>query len=249
MEARGILEARGRRPAVRRCSGCAPPADLEPMIEHHWLVELGPARRPATTAARCCPTPACTSCSSRPAAAVYGVSRSRYVRRLSGTGWALGHEVSPRRLSPVRSPAGVGADRPGARRSRSCSAPKAPVWSSGAWRCQRPADALGHVQGFLRARLPAGAADDPDLRLVRQLTAAMAAAAPGARVADIAARSRRLGSHGPAPVLRVRRRRSQVGAAALPPARGAGPAARRRGHRLGTLRARPRLLRPGPFRP
>ena len=51
---------------------------------------------------------------------------------------------------------------------------------------ERPADALVHVHEFLRARLPADAATDPDLALVRQIAAAMAAAAPGAKVADFA---------------------------------------------------------------
>jgi AraC-like DNA-binding protein len=50
----------------------------------------------------------------------------------------------------------------------------------------RPADALAHVQRFLRARLPASAADDPNLALVRELAGSMALAPPGARVADIA---------------------------------------------------------------
>jgi AraC-like DNA-binding protein len=119
-------------------------------------------------------------------AAVYGVSRSRYVRRLSGTGWALGTKFRPGGFRPfVPGPLSGMTDQvlglgelfgaAGTRLEQRCLAR------------QRPADALVHVHAFLRARLPAAAADDPDVRLVRQLTDSMATAPPGARVADIAA--------------------------------------------------------------
>jgi AraC-like DNA-binding protein len=51
---------------------------------------------------------------------------------------------------------------------------------------ERPADALAHVQRFLRARLPASAAEDPHLGLVRELAESMALAPPGTRVVDVA---------------------------------------------------------------
>jgi AraC-like DNA-binding protein len=118
-------------------------------------------------------------------AAVYGVSRSRYVRRLSGTGWALGTKFHPGGFrpythEPVSKLTGrvleleqlFGAD--GRRLEQRCLA------------LGRPGDALAHVQRFLRARLRADA-DDPVRRLVRQLTDSMATAPPGARVAEIAA--------------------------------------------------------------
>jgi AraC-like DNA-binding protein len=120
-------------------------------------------------------------------AAVYGVSRSRYARQLSGTGWALGTKFRPGGFRPfLTGPVSALTDRvldlrelfgvDGTRLERRCLA------------LPRPADALVPVQAFLRPRLPAADAGNPDLRLVRQLTDSMATAPPGVRVAEIAAR-------------------------------------------------------------
>jgi AraC-like DNA-binding protein len=185
MEARGILrpEAVGRQFELQRLR---PPADLEPMIEHHWLVSWDlPDRQEYSS--EVLPHPSVHLVLEPTGAAVYGVSRSRYVRRLSGIGWALGTKFHPGGFHPyARQSVSALTDRvldvqelfgaEGTQLEQRCLA------------LPRPADALGHVQRFLRARLPAGYADDPDLRLVRQLTDSMAAAAPGARVAEIAAR-------------------------------------------------------------
>jgi hypothetical protein len=245
MEARGILrpEDVGRRFALERLR---PPADLEPMVEHHWLVSWDlPGREDYSS--EVLPHPSVHLVFEPTGAAVYGVTRSRYVRRLSGTGWALGTKFRPGGFRPFIPGAlsgitdqvlGLGElfGAAGNRLEERCLA------------LRRPTDALEHVHAFLRVRLPAAAADDPDLRLVRRLTDSMAIAPPGTRVAEIAAR------HGVS-VRTVQRLFSEYvgvgpkwGAAALPPARGVGPAARRGGHRLGALRAGPRLLRPGSFR-
>jgi AraC-like DNA-binding protein len=185
MEARGILkpEAVGRQFSLQRLP---PPADLEPLIEHHWLVswELGDGH---DYSSEVLPHPSVHLVFEPTGAAVYGVSRRRYVRRLSGHGWALGTKFRPGGFRPfVPGPLSALTDRvlelgelfgaDGTRLEQRCLA------------LRRPADAVGHVQRFLRARLPAAAATDPDLRLVRQLTASIQTAPPGARVAGIAAR-------------------------------------------------------------
>ncbi len=217
------------------------------MIEHHWLVSWDLPDGQAYSS-EVLPHPSVHLVFEPTGAAVYGVNRDRYVRRLSGTGWALGTKFHPGGFHPfARGPVSTLTDRvldlgelfgaDGTQLEQRCLA------------LQRPADALGQVQGFLRARLPADHADDADLRLVRQLTDAMAAAAPGARVAEIADRYgvsvrtvQRLFSEyvGVGPKWVLQRYRLHEALAQLH----AGD-----GHRLGTLRARPRLLRPGPFRP
>ncbi len=184
MEARGILrpEAVGRQFSLQLLP---PPADLEPLIEHHWLVSWdlpdGHDYRSEVL-----PHPSVHLVFEPTGGAVYGVSRSRYARRLSGRGCALGTKFRPGGFRPfVPEPLSALTDRvlslerlfgaDGARLEQRCGA------------LGRPADAVGHVQGFLRTRLPAAAADDPALRLVRQLTASIESAPPGARVTDIAA--------------------------------------------------------------
>jgi AraC-like DNA-binding protein len=184
MEARGILrpEAVGRQFELQLLG---PPADLEPMIEHHWLVSWDlPDGRIHTS--EVLPHPSVHLVLEPAGAAVYGVNRSRYARQLSGTGWAVGTKFRPGGFRPFASGAVsaltdrvleleelFGAD--GTRLEQPCLA------------LPRPADALGHVQAFLRARLTAADAGDPNLRLVRELADSMAMAPPGARVAEIAA--------------------------------------------------------------
>jgi AraC-like DNA-binding protein len=183
MEARGILrpEAVGRQFELQRLP---PPADLEPMIEHHWLVSWSlPGRYEYSS--EVLPHPSVHLVFEPTGAAVYGVSRSRYVRRLSANGWALGTKFHPGGFRPfVAGPLSALTDRvleleelfgtDGTRLEQQCLA------------LPRPVDALAHVQRFLRARLPASAADDPNLALVRELAGSMTLAAPGTRVADIA---------------------------------------------------------------
>jgi AraC-like DNA-binding protein len=183
MEARGILgpEAVGEQFTLQRQP---PPADLAPLIEHHWLVAWD-LRGRADHTSEVLPHPSVHLVFEPTGAAVYGVSRSRYVRRLSGNGWALGTKFRPGGFHPfVAEPLSALTDRvlelgtlfgtDGTHLEQRCLA------------LPRPADALGHVHGFLRARLPASAADDPTLALVRELAASMALAPPGARVVDIA---------------------------------------------------------------
>jgi AraC-like DNA-binding protein len=187
VEARGILrpEAVGRQFELQRLR---PPADLEPMIEHHWLVSWNLPGHDEYSS-EVLPHPSVHLVFEPTGAAVYGVSRSRYVRRLSGNGWALGTKFHPGGFRPlVAEPLSALTDRvlglgalfgtDGTRLEQRCLA------------LPRPADALDRVQGFLRARLPASGADDPNLALVRELAGSMALAPPGARVADIA------GAHG-----------------------------------------------------
>jgi AraC-like DNA-binding protein len=184
VEARGILgpEAVGDQFTLQLRR---PPADLAPLIEHHWLVAWD-LRGRGDHRSEVLPHPCVHLVFEPTGAAVHGVHRARYVRRLSGTGWALGTKFHPGGFRPF-SPGPVSAltDRVlgldelfgagGARLERRCLA------------LERPRDALAHVQRFLRSRLAAAAADDPNLALVRELSESTAIAEPGARVADLAA--------------------------------------------------------------
>ena len=185
MEARGILrpEAVGRQFALQLLQ---PPADLESVIEHHWLVswDLPDGQ---TYNSEVLPHPSVHLVFEPAGAAVYGVSRSRYVRQLSGTGWALGTKFHPGGFRPfVTGPVSALTDRvlelgelfgaDGTRLEQRCLA------------LPRPADALIHVHAFLRPRLPAADSGDPDLRLVRQLADSIVTAPPGTRVAEISGR-------------------------------------------------------------
>ena len=99
MEARGILrpEAVGRQFELQRLF---PPADLAPMIEHHWLVSWDlPDGRDYSS--EVLPHPSVHLVFEPTGAAVYGVSRGRYVRRLSRDRLGARDQVSPGRLSAL----------------------------------------------------------------------------------------------------------------------------------------------------
>src|ERR1700733_2630636 len=145
MEARGILkpEAVGRQFDLQRLP---PPADLEPMIEHHCLVSWDlPDGHDFTS--EVLPHPSVHLVFEPTGAAVYGVSRSCYVRRLSANGWALGTKFHPGGFRPfVAGPLSALTDRvleleelfgtDGTRLEQQCLA------------LPRPVDALAHVQRF-----------------------------------------------------------------------------------------------------
>src|ERR1700735_1793706 len=144
MEARGILgpEAVGQQFTLQLRT---PPADLASLIEHHWLVAWD-LRGRADHTSEVLPHPSVHLVFEPTGAAVYGVSRSRYVRRLSGNGWALGTKFHPGGFRPlVAEPLSALTDRglglgslfgpDGTRLEQRCLA------------LPRPTDALDRVQG------------------------------------------------------------------------------------------------------
>jgi AraC-like DNA-binding protein len=183
VEARGILrpEAVGERFTLQRRP---PPDDLAQLIEHHWLVTWDLRGRGDHTS-EVLPHPSVHLVFEPTGGAIYGVSRSRYVRRLNGAGWALGTKFRPGGFRPFAS-GPVSAltgrvlgleqlfDAAGNRLEQRCLA------------AERPADALADVHAFLRGRLPAPAGADPDLALVGRLARAMERAQPGTKLTDIA---------------------------------------------------------------
>ena len=161
-----------------------PPADLALVIEQHWLVAWDLRGRPDYTS-EVLPHPCVHMVLEPGGGSVYGVTRERYMRRLSGAGWALGTKFQPGGFEPFSGcPVSELTDRvlgfeqvfgaAGQRLQRRCLA------------LEDPAQALGLVQTFLRERLPAATSSDPNLRLVKALAMSMAQAEPGTRVSSIA---------------------------------------------------------------
>jgi AraC-like DNA-binding protein len=154
------------------------------LIEHHWLVTWDLRGRPDYVS-EVLPHPSVHLVFEPTGAAVHGVARGRFVRRLTAAGWALGTKFHPGGFRPyARGPVseltdrvlGLGElfDTDGRRLEQRCLA------------LERPAEALALVHAFLRARLPVDAGADPDLALVRRLATAAASAQPGTKVADLA---------------------------------------------------------------
>jgi AraC-like DNA-binding protein len=184
MEARGILgpESVDAQFTLQRP---APPADLAPVIEHHWLVAWDlRGHRDHTT--EVLPHPSVHLVFEPNGGAVHGVGRHRYVRRLSGAGWALGTKFHPGGFHPfARSHLSALTGREVG--LEEMFGPEGLRLEHGCLALERPIDALPLVQAFLRERLSEAALADPNLSLVRELTASMARAQPGTRVSEIAA--------------------------------------------------------------
>lgn len=118
-------------------------------------------------------------------AAVFGVHRRRYDRRLSGNGWAVGTKFLPGGFASF-------AERPICELTDAV-APLGELFGPDGDRLAReaareadPGVKLGLVHDFLRARLPDRI--DPGVRLVQAVVSDMRIAEPGVTVEEIAAR-------------------------------------------------------------
>ena len=157
-----------------------PPPDLAALIDSHWLVAWDRGGQPAYESA-VLPHPSVHLVVEPHGAFVYGVTRRRFVRRLEGTGWAIGTKFVPGGFAPFcaaavsqltdRVVAVVDLFGPEARAVEDAIDTDA---------------VLRALYELLRARLPAE--PDPRIALVRELVADLRAAPPDGSVADLAAR-------------------------------------------------------------
>jgi AraC-like DNA-binding protein len=182
---RGILRpgAVGRAFSLERRP---PPDDLKRLVESHWIVAWELGDRPPYTS-EVLPHPSVHLVFEPGEASVYGVQRRRYVRRLAGSGWAVGTKFLPGGFAGF-------VDRPVSDLTDSVFELDALFGADGrrlAMKCaaQPSVEAkLSAVHRFLRDRIDGGR--DPRLELVQAITAEMRAAAPGERVRAIAERHR-----------------------------------------------------------
>lgn len=161
-----------------------PPDDLAQRIENHWIVSWDLGDRPPYTS-EVLPHPSVHLVLEPGSAAVYGVQRRRFVRRLAGSGWALGTKFLPGGFAGlIGGPVSALTDEvvtmsrlfgSDGERLELESAAQADLESK-----------LAVVHGFLRDRLPGGA--DRRLALVQAIAREMREATPGERVGTIAAR-------------------------------------------------------------
>lgn len=161
-----------------------PPADLAQFVDVHWLVSWD-LRGHEPYRSQVLPHPCVHLVFEPGGAAVHGIARGRFERRLSDAGWAVGTKFLPAGFAPFsRRPVCELTGRvlglrevlgePGAQLERVCPPQLGPD------------HALDQVHRFLRARLPIAA--DPHRELVQTVVDEMLRADPGERVADIAAR-------------------------------------------------------------
>ncbi|MGH2896112.1 MAG: AraC family transcriptional regulator [Solirubrobacteraceae bacterium] len=180
MSTRGILRpgAVGRVFTLERR---APPPDLAPFIDSHWLVAWDRRGLPAYESAVMA-HPSVHLVVEADGAQVYGVTRHRYVRRLEGAGWGVGTKFLPGGFAPF---AGVRAMS--ALTDRHVPASDLLGDDARLLNATQDAEALVRaVQALLRARLPA--ASDPRLALVQEVVADMQRSAPDESVAALADR-------------------------------------------------------------
>ena len=179
METRGILRpsAVGTMFTLERR---LPPPDLAAVIDSHWLVAWDRRGQPAYES-EVLPHPSVHLVVEPHGAFVYGVPRRRYIRRLEGTGWAIGTKFLPGGFAPfAAAPVSELTDR---------VVPVADLFGDDARRLEDATDTdalLQALYGLLRARMPAE--PDPRIGLVGQLVADIRAAPPDGSVADLAAR-------------------------------------------------------------
>ncbi len=155
------------------------------MIEHHWLVSWNLPGHDEYSS-EVLPHPSVHLVFEPAGAAVYGVSRSRYVRRLSGNGWALGTKFHPGGFRPlVAEPLSALTDRVLA---------LGELFGTDGTRLEQQCRALGAARGRPRSASRGSCARGcqcpaltiPTWRWCGSWPASMALAPPGARVADIA---------------------------------------------------------------
>jgi len=183
MDTRGILRPGDvdRAFALRRHPA---PEDLQHVVDGHWIVSWDlrgrdPYRSEVMT------HPAVHLVFEPDGAAVFGVHRRRYVRLLSGAGWAVGTKFRPGGFANF-------VDRPMWTLTDTVIALDELFGADGEHLART---AAGHTQAdqklallhdFLRARMPGEA--DPRATLVDAVVADMRTAQPGTGVAEIAAR-------------------------------------------------------------
>ena len=112
----GVLHAR----TAARSFGLArhdPPADLAPFVDYFWVVRWDLRGQPPHEQA-ILPHPTVTLAFEETGAAVFGVDRAIFTRRLAGTGKALGVRFRPGGFRPFYSSADFYPERP--RGSRPC---------------------------------------------------------------------------------------------------------------------------------
>lgn len=158
----------------------APPADLAGLIDSHWLVRWDRRGRPGYESA-VMPHPCVHLVFEPDGAAVYGIPRDRYVRRLDGAGWGVGTKFHPGGFAPF-------VDRPISELTgRVLPAREVFGAAIAPLEALRDTDALlDGLHALLRARLPAE--PDPQIALVRAMVADIHRTAPDERVAVLAGR-------------------------------------------------------------
>jgi AraC-like DNA-binding protein len=161
-----------------------PPADLARFVDVHWLVSWDlRGREPFRS--QVLPHPCAHLVFEPGGAAVHGISRRRFERRLEGAGWAVGTKFLPAGIEPfARLPVRELTDRvlslpvvfgdAGTDLEHACPPELGPD------------HALARVHRFLRDRIPD--VSDPRRELVELVVADMRDAAPGERVTDVATR-------------------------------------------------------------
>ena len=162
----------------------APPAELAPFVELHWLVTWD-LRGRAPFRSQVLPHPSVHLVFEPGGAAVHGIAHERFERRLHDAGWAVGTKFRPAGFQPFSArPMTELTDR---------VISLADAFGDGGARLQRacppqlgPEHALAHVHRFLRERLPVH--PDPRRELTADIAADMLSAVPGERVADVAGR-------------------------------------------------------------
>jgi AraC-like DNA-binding protein len=161
-----------------------PPNDLARFVDVHWLVSWDLRGRPAYRS-QVLPHPCVHLVFEPGGAAVHGISHRRFERRLEAAGWAVGTKFLPAGFAPFSAkPVRELTDRvlglsevfgdAGSELEQACPPQLGPD------------HALARVHQFLRDRAPT--APDPRRELADAVVADMLRAAPGERVADVAAR-------------------------------------------------------------
>jgi AraC-like DNA-binding protein len=159
----------------------APPRDLAPLVDSHWLVAWDRRGLPSYESA-VLPHPSAHLVIEPHGAQVYGVTRDRYVRRLAGAGWAVGTKFRP----------GAFAVFAGGRAMSELTDRQVPATSLLGEEAQlltatQDTEALVRaVHTLLRARLPA--VPDPRVALVQEIVADIQRSAPDEGVAALAER-------------------------------------------------------------
>ncbi|HYZ80199.1 MAG TPA: helix-turn-helix domain-containing protein [Solirubrobacteraceae bacterium] len=158
----------------------APPADLAALIDSHWLVRWD-RRGQSVYESEVMPHPSVHLVIEPSGAAVYGVTRHRYVRRVEGAGWAVGTKFAPGGFAPFAGgPVGALTDR---------VLPAHDLLGAAAQQLSRRADTearLHAVHDLLRSLLPP--APDPRIALVQAIVADIRTAPPDGNVPELAAR-------------------------------------------------------------
>jgi AraC-like DNA-binding protein len=159
----------------------APPHDLATLVDSHWLVAWDRRGLPSYESA-VLPHPSAHLVVEPDGAQVYGVTRRRYIRRLRGTGWAVGTKFRPGAFAVF-----AGGVAMSELTDRHLAAARVLGAEAQLLSTTQDADALiGAVHTLLRSRLPAE--PDPRVALVQEVIADIQRSAPDEGVAAVAQR-------------------------------------------------------------